>query len=75
MYFENHFYQERAGAGAGAVSATVAAAAAATAAAKQVRESPRERHALYGLAPVSVCILQIRTLHDPCRSGARALCP
>ena len=48
----------------------MAAAAAAAAAAKQVRESPREYHALHRLAPAGVCIC--RSAHctiraDPAR--------
>jgi hypothetical protein len=46
------------------------AAAATAAAAKQVRKSSLDYTALHRLAPESVFILLIRTLHDPCRSSA-----
>jgi 5,10-methylenetetrahydrofolate reductase len=63
--------EERAAAAAAAAAKKEAEemAAAAAASAKQVRESPRELHALHRLAPASVCILQVRRLHDPYRSS------
>jgi hypothetical protein len=69
--------EERAAAAAAAAAkkkaeemAAAAAAAAAAVAAKQVRKSSLDYHALHRLAPASVFLLQIRTLHDPCRSSA-----